>query len=364
MSAPEPRILVIRRRYLGDIVLLGSVFRNLRLHWPAARVTALVESPYAGVLALNPDVDAVLSMAPSLSSPPTWWRLLRALRAGRFTHVFDFDNTDKTALLGRFTGASLRVTLQLENVRRHFPSFYTGSAFVSSPDYSAQSIAETYLRLLAPAGVPVATRLVRLVPRAEDLAFARGLLAEKLAAHDAEPKTHSSQPRTLLVHPGSRSPFRLWPPESFGEVCRRAGSELGARVVLIAGPGEKAVLQAVFSRAGSAAVVIGEALAIPRFAALVSLCDLLLCHDSGPMHVAAAVGTPIVALYGSQDATVWRPLSDRHTVLQPPMPCRNCVAPGVCVPGDSYRNHCIRNLAVDDVFAAVRRQLARPAAPP
>jgi hypothetical protein len=56
-------------------------------------------------------------------------------------------------------------------------------------------------------------------------------------------------------------------------------------------------------------------------------------------------------------------LGERNTVLQPPMPCRTCVAPGVCVPGDSYRNYCIRNLAVDDVFAAIRGQLARPADP-
>jgi ADP-heptose:LPS heptosyltransferase len=358
MSAPAPRILVIRRRYLGDIVLLGSVFRNLRLHWPAAHVTALVESPHAGILALNPDVDAVLPMPRSLSNPPAWWRLVRALRAGRFTHVLDFDNTDKTALLARFTGAPLRVTLHLENVRRHFPSFYTGSAFVSSPDYSAQSIAETYLRLLAPAGVPVADHRVRLVPREADLAFVRDLLG-RLFCSVVPPGT-----RFLLVHPGTRSPFRLWPPDHFGEICRRVRSELGAKVVLVAGPKEQEILRQVLRHAGADQMVIDQPLSVPQFAALAAQCDLVLCHDSGPMHVAAAVGTPVVALYGSQNATVWQPLGDGHTVLQPLMPCRNCLAPGVCVPGDSYRNHCIRNLTVDDVFAAVRRQLSRPAAPP
>jgi ADP-heptose:LPS heptosyltransferase len=363
MSAPAPRLLVIRRRYLGDIVLLGSVFRNLRQHWPAARVTALVEPPYAGVLALNPDVDAVLSIAPSPGSPAAWWRLLRTLRAGRFTHVLDFDNTDKTALLARFTGAPFRATLHLENVRRHFPSLYTATAFVSSPDYSAQSITETYLRLLVSAGVPVATRLVRLVPRAEDLAFTRGLLAQGPGVPEAEPTNPNTKPKTLLVHPGSRSPFRLWPPERFGEVCRRVKIELGARVVLIAGPGEEDVLHQVLSHAGTDPMVIDQPLAVPQFAALAAQVDLLLCHDSGPMHLAAAVGTPVVALYGSQNATVWRPLGDFHTVLQPPMPCRNCVAPDACVPGDSYRNYCIRNLGVDQVFAAIRAQLARPADP-
>ena len=60
MSVPTPNVLVIRRRYLGDIVLLGNVLRNLRLHWPAARLTVLTERAYAGALAMNPDADGVL----------------------------------------------------------------------------------------------------------------------------------------------------------------------------------------------------------------------------------------------------------------------------------------------------------------
>ena len=72
MPSASPRILVIRRRYLGDIVLLGSVFRNLRLHWPAATLAAVVEAPYADVLALNPDVDVVLTF------PRHWGEIGRA----------------------------------------------------------------------------------------------------------------------------------------------------------------------------------------------------------------------------------------------------------------------------------------------
>src|SRR3954462_10202222 len=88
-----PRVLVIRRRYLGDIVLLGSVLRNLRLHWPAAGITVLSEEPYRGVLPLNPDVDAGLSFPRRASE---WIGFLRALRGGHYTHVLDFDNTEKT----------------------------------------------------------------------------------------------------------------------------------------------------------------------------------------------------------------------------------------------------------------------------
>jgi ADP-heptose:LPS heptosyltransferase len=99
-------------------------------------------------------------------------------------------------------------------------------------------------------------------------------------------------------------------------------------------------------------------------AALIAQFDLLLCHDSGPMHLAAAVGTRVVALLGSQNPVLFAPPGEGHIVLQPPLPCTACVAPGECVPGDSYRNYCVRNLPVGPVFTAVRDQLARPAAWP
>jgi len=67
----------------------------------------------------------------------------------------------------------------------------------------------------------------------------------------------------------------------------------------------------------------------------------------------------VVALYGSQNAVLFQPVGQGHTLLQPPLPCTACVAPDQCVPADSYHNYCVRRLGVDEVFAAVRDQLAR-----
>ncbi|MBC7366887.1 MAG: hypothetical protein H7343_08760, partial [Undibacterium sp.] len=96
-----PHILVIRRRYLGDIVLLGSFLRNLRLHWPGARIGVLTEPAYTSLLTLNPDVTGSIALPAKLTA---WPKFLRKLRRARFTHVFDLDNTQKTALLTRLTG--------------------------------------------------------------------------------------------------------------------------------------------------------------------------------------------------------------------------------------------------------------------
>ena len=349
-----PRILVIRRRYLGDIVLLGPVLRNLRLHWPQAHITALVEEPYAGVLALHPDVDSTLVLPRAARH---WVRLLRALRSGRFTHVFDFDNTEKTALLTRLTGASFRIALHHGSFPVRLRRWYTHTVHHPSAEHETHSITEYYLQVLPAAGVPVVSHEVRLVPHKADVAYVRDLLG-RLSGVAVTP------PPRLLVHPGSRSPFRLWPPERFGELCRRVRGELGTGVVLIAGAGEEDVLHQVLLHAGAGQPVIDQPLSVPQLAALIAQFDLLLCHDSGPMHVAAAVGTRVVALLGSQNPVLFAPPGPGHTVLQPPLPCRNCVAPGICVPGDSYRNYCVRNIPVEQVFAAIRDQLVRPAAHP
>ena len=339
---PSPRILVIRRRYLGDVVLLGSLLRNLKLHWPKARITALVEPAYAGILALNPDVDSVLA-------PPAgalaWPGFAARLRREGFTHVLDIDNTERTAVIARLSGAPSRISLHHGAHPLRLRALYTDVVYEPEAEHEAQPITEYYLKALAPAGVPVATRDIRLEPREAEVAEWRRFVG--------------AQGRTLLVHPGSRSPWRVWPADRFAAVCDRAQDELGAQVVLVGGPGERDLLGEIRGRARTHVLTIDTPPSLPGFAALARACTALLCHDSGPMHVAAAVGTPVVALYGSQNPVLFRPHGPGHVQLVPAMPCGACVAPASCVPGDSYRNYCVRLNTVEAAFAAVKRVLGR-----
>jgi len=339
-----PRILVIRRRYLGDIVLLGSLFRNLRLHWPGAHVAALVEDPYSAILALNPDVDATLA-------PPggalAWPGFIARLRGAGYTHVLDIDNTERTALIGRLSGARVRIGLHHGSHPLKLRAMYTDVAYEPEDVHEAQPMSEYYLKALGPAGVPVATREIRLVPREPEVAEWRRFVG--------------SQGKTLLVHPGSRSPSRIWPADRFAEVCDRVQDELGAQVVLAGGPRERPLVAQIRALARAHVLALGDPPSLPGLAALARASSALLCHDSGPMHVAAAVGTPVVALYGSQNPVLFRPHGQGHAQIVPPMPCSPCAAPDACVNGDSYRTCCVRRLSVGQVFEAVRAVLAREA---
>jgi ADP-heptose:LPS heptosyltransferase len=342
----SPQILVIRRHYLGDIVLLGSFLRNLRLHRPSALIRVLVEPAYAGVLALNPDVDEPLLLPEGVAA---WPRFILELRRTRWTHVFNLENTEGTALITRLSGAPFRLGLHHGGFPLKFKSCYTHIEHDPNELHESRPITEYFLRALAPAGVPIATREVRLVPRDDDVAALKRIVG-------------ATGP-ILLVHPGSRSHWRLWPAERFAAVCDRAQEELGVQVVLVGGPGERALIESIRKFAHTHLLAFTDPFALTRFAALARLSSVLLCHDSGPMHVAAAVGTPVVALYGSQSSVLFPPAGSGHILLQPSLPCTECVAPAECVPLDSYHNQCVRRLTVEAVFAAVSRQFSRLKAP-
>lgn len=336
------RALVIRRRYLGDLVLLGSLLRNLRTHWPKADLRVLAEAGYAEVLGLNPDLDGTLLMPRRASEWPAFlWRLRRM----GFTHVFNFDNTEGTAFATRWTGARFRLGVHHGGYRLKLRGCYTHTYNDPDREHESRPITEYYLHALGPAGVPITTREVRLVPREGDLEHLRRFVG--------------AAGRVLLVHPGSRSAWRVWPAERFAAVCDRAQDELGAQVVLAGGPLDRPKLDEIRQHAKSHLLAMEASMSVPRFAALAKLSGVLLCHDSGPMHVAAAVGTPVVALYGSQNAVLFRPAGEGHILLQPALPCAECVAPGRCQPADSYHNLCVQRLSVDEVYAAVARQWQR-----
>ncbi len=195
-------------------------------------------------------------------------------------------------------------------------------------------------------GVPAVSRAIKLTPREPELAA--------VAKYDRGIK------RKVFVHPGSRSRFRIWPVERFAAVCDRIQDELDVQVFIAAGPGERALAQQIRELAQHHVVVLEQSFTIREFAALLSKFDLLLCHDSGPMHIAAGLGVPVVALFGSQNTHIWRPVGEGHTILQTPLPC-TCLpdTPTPCVKVDSYRNYCVRKLSVDQVFDAVKTTLSQ-----
>jgi heptosyltransferase III len=347
--AAAPHVLIVRRRYLGDIVLLSTTLRNLRHHWPKARLVLLCDQAYAGAAALHWDLDeSIYFPRRALQWPP----FLARLRRARFSHVVDYDNRDKTALFTRVTGAPSRLVLHRDHPR--FPLrhawVYTQKVPMTRAWHDSHHISDIYHALIEPLGVPQQIQQPRFRLKTDDVTE-----MERLVRGSPGPK--------VVVHPGTRSRFRLWPTERFASVCDRLQDELGAQVFLIGGAAEVPVINEVREKAKTHLVHLDRPLSVPQLAALFAQFDVLLGHDSGPMHVAAGVGTPVVALYGSQNATIWRPTGSGHRLLQTELPCSCFPAgtlPSTCDPNDAYRTYCVRKLEAETVFSAIADVLRSP----
>jgi ADP-heptose:LPS heptosyltransferase len=347
-----PRILILRRRYISDIVLLGSLIRNLQLHWPESEISVLSNSGFGEILELHPDVDRRLEIPKRKHAlyPLRIGALLVKLRKARFDYAFDIDNSEGTAFLTRLSGAGQRVTLAVEGRRPKLGWAYTDVAWVTREERECRHITEHYLRVLEPAEVPVRSREVRLVPRPEDLEAVDRLM-QQLGLDSDLP--------CLIVHPGHSNPVRFWPAARYARLCDALLGDGTCRILLVAGPTQSALLSEVASRMRRPAVVLREPLPILRFAALLQRVDLLVGHDSAPAHIASAVGTPVVALLGSRDFRRWRPLGEDNVSLNPSFPCTECVAPGVCVPEDGARSYCVQRITEEEVLDAVRGRIER-----
>ncbi|HSM61955.1 MAG TPA: glycosyltransferase family 9 protein [Longimicrobiales bacterium] len=161
--------------------------------------------------------------------------------------------------------------------------------------------------------------------------------------------------------PGSNAPARRWPPQRFAEVGKALASD-GARVVVMGAPAERELTAAV-AREVPGAVDAGGSTDLPGLAALLSLCDLVVTNDTGPMHVAAAVGTPTVSLWGPSDPDETAPPGVRHeTVSTGDLPCRPClknVCPrsgrGTVLP--QAHEECMALIEVERVLRAARRTM-------
>ncbi|HOX47174.1 MAG TPA: glycosyltransferase family 9 protein [Myxococcota bacterium] len=212
---------------------------------------------------------------------------------------------------------------------------------LARPSNGFQRVHENLLDLLASAGLPARPERPRLALRPEERRAAEARLSS--AGLDARAGL------VLAVHPGAGAAVKRWPPGRFGELCRWARRELGAGLVLLGGPEEDALLDAVLAaEPGAALVSRGEPLR--EVAALLQACTALACNDSGLMHLACAVDTPVLALFGPSSEHVWGPSA----------PLAQVVAPAGGGPG----RRALDALGVSEVATGLAALLGRIAAAP
>lgn len=349
-GSPRPRVLVVRPDHLGDVVLAGPALGRLRAALPGARVTLLVGPWSREVAALLPGVDAVdVVPFPAFARGPRpgpigrYLPLLagaRRLRAARFDAALLLRDDDWwSAWMVALAGIPRRIGHGHAALRPFLT--HALAAGQAPPHVAAAAIALVDAALAdprppaGPARDPLALRLADADHRAA---------ADLLTPAGARP---------LAIHPGSGSPIKRWHAIDWGEVAR-ALTAPGEPVVLTGGPGERDLAAAVARHLDRPVVDLAGRTDVATLAAVFARCRLVLGPDSGPLHLAVAVGTPTVHLFGPADPRRFGPwgLEGRHAVVASDLPCAPCGRLDWPAPDD---HPCIRLLAPAAVAAAARR---------
>lgn len=327
--------LVIKLRYLGDVLLSTPVPRALKEHFPQARVVMVVNPGTEAILRYNPDVDEVLPF--TRSGWRDQLRFLHQMRARRFDCVIDLTDGDRSALLTAYTGAPL--TIGFNHEHRWRGRLYSKCVQAS---YGTMHMTDYHLHAVAPLGIqPHMTQPVLVVgeeeeKRAEQLLGEIGLLNR----------------RWVMIHPATRYWFKAWPPERFATLSNRL-VESGLQVAIVGEKREEALAEAIQKTVRSSLISFVGRTTVLELAALMKRCALFIGNDAGPMHMAAGVGTPVVGLFGPSNPAVWGPRGARTAVLFKDMDCRDCFYPG-CSRGELS---CMNQITVQEVFDAVQSLL-------
>jgi ADP-heptose:LPS heptosyltransferase len=339
------RICVCRIGAIGDLVCAAPALFAIRRAYPDAHLTLLTTpGKYAGARHV-PELfggsdwldKVIVYELEEIATARGRLAFAQKLRRHRFDLWFDLplDRAKlprllRDMLLVRLLGVRWAFGWRLEHVN------FAVKAEAEALEFPDE--VERLARMLARCGIEDAVDFPALVDPAQDRLM--GAILRDFAT--------SGRPM-IAIAPGARRSCNLWPVERFGEVCARLVASRAA-VFLIGGGDDVAMCEQISSRAGAAPRNLAGKLSLMQSCALLRRCDLLICVDSGPQHLAAAVGTRCVALFSQRNpARRWYPHGSGHIVLEAEVECHTCLL-DTC----PFDNRCMKLIEVDRVLAAAQ----------
>jgi heptosyltransferase II len=340
-SRAPTRLLIRGTNWIGDAVMSEPALSAVRQAFPKAEITLLAKPAIAELLQQHPAVDRLLvydhrGRHARFSGK---WALGSELRRGRFDVAILFQNAFEAALLAFLAGIPRRYGYGTDG-----RGFLLTDA-VTVPDRTAlMHQTQYYLGLLRPLGItpqPAAPRLF--VSEAEEERMRERLVEAGIQATEA----------LIGINPGSTyGSAKRWLPERFADATDRVVEQFGGRVVIVGAAGEEALGQAIAERLRSKPVVLSGRTSIRELMAVIKRCRLFVTNDTGPMHMAAAFGVPVVAVFGPTDFRTTSPFGETHRIVRQSVECSPCLLRECPID-----HRCMTGVTVEQVYEAAVKQL-------
>lgn len=323
--APQ-RVLITRLSAIGDCVLTLPLAVKIKELWPQCHLTWIVDCAAAQLLEDHPDVDRVIEIEKRwLAHPSRWSALRQQLRGEQFDIVFDPQGLTKSSLLGRLSGAKLRVGFDYSHARELAPLLANCRIH-----RTARHMVDTYLELLKPwCETPLGTAQFNMPEYPAESARVESLLSE-LGWQSVVAKSSIAKPTSptgfptaswIALNVGAGWPSKQWPPERLGRVAQEVFQRYGHHsLVLWAGQTEQALAEQVVAHSDGVAVMAPDT-NLRELTELIRRASLLISADTAALQIASAVGTTCIGLFGPTWADEVGPYANKHASIQ------SCVLP-------------------------------------
>ena len=341
----DQRILVIKLKQPGDVLVSTPVIAALKEAWPECRLTYLVPRGAEDMVAGHPGLDGLLVADRRGATRWQAWRFIRELRRRRFDLVLELSGGDRGAIYTRLTGA--RERLGLAHPRQ--PFWQRRGCFtrlLPRPPVNMHMVDQNLAAVRALGIEPVNPRLQFFWDAAVDQQVRDRLGSLGLA-----------EQRFVVMHPGAGWRFKCWTPAGYARVMEFFKEEWGLPTVLTGtrAAHEQELLAAIHQECRAAPVDLTGCLSLKELGALIAKARLFFGVDSAPMHLAAAVNTPAVALFGPSGVFNWGPWGEGHLVIKQDWDCLPCGRDGC---QGSKISRCLAELTPEEVLAQMAQHFS------
>ena len=343
LSGVKYRNIIVRMpNWIGDMVMATPILSDLRKAYPNSRITAMCRSPICDLLKEDPEIDELFcfSKTSSFSRRSEKKNIIEKLRQGKYDLGILLTHSLSSAWW--FWQGNVKTRLGYDcNGRR----FFLSCAVPLPENVEKQHLVITYKNLLQPLGIPISGTAPRLFLSDKEVDSAKTLL-----------KQHGITKETTLVgiNPGATyGSAKCWLPERFRNVAQKLLSDPSVRIVFFGDQQTAPLVKQICGGLGPRVVNLAGLTSLREVAALINLCDVLLTNDSGPMHIADALETEIVALFGSTNEIVTGPYR-KGKVIHKHVECSPCYQRTCPI---DFR--CMKKIHADEVYEAILGKLKK-----
>jgi len=328
------KILLIRLRRIGDIMMTTPAATILRDAFPDAQITYIVESPYKDLVQGHSLFDQVLVLPRGLNR----WEFLqfvRRIRKEDYDVVIDFHGGPKASLMSFFSGAKLKIGYRIK-----YKNFIYDIKIPRGPKKGYIHSVENHVNLIKALGASFPS-----IPR---MSFPSLSLLEEQNIHEYLAGNNLDKKPFIILHIGAGNKFRFWGKENLAGFIKMVDKNLPVSVILVGGKEDRETERALMEKCSSAVFSLVGEIDLKQLYGIISRAALFVGPDSGPMHVAAATTTPIVALFGPMVPEIFGPWKAKSIILEKDLECRPCQQ-RQCLHGD-FR--CFMTIRPDEVYSA------------